>query len=104
MRLDNRAVTGEVVGERERGEPAGALPIARDEGIEQLRRHQDQVEAGRSHYLNVILSVVLSVTCCLSSGLFSTLLKPGWFRSCHIVSCVGHSTLAEMPSTATTAV
>ena len=55
-------------------------------------------------YLKVILSVVLSVTCCLSSGLFSAFVKPGWLSSCHSTKFVGQSTFAEMPSTATTAV
>src|SRR5213593_1943547 len=72
-------------------------------------RHQDdllRVPEGALErvYLKAILSVVLSVTCCLSRGLLSAFVKPGSLSSCHCTKLVGQSTFAEMPSTATTAV
>src|SRR5438093_12403564 len=87
-------------------EPGGRL--VRAAGLP-TARHQDDLlglpkGALELVYLKVILSVVLSVTCCLSRGLLSAFVKPGSLSSCHCTKLVGQSTFAEMPSTATTAV
>src|SRR6266446_5820833 len=58
---------------------AAGLPATRHQH-DFLRALEDPLERV---YLKVILSVVLSVTCCLSRGLFSAFVKPGWLRSCH---------------------
>src|SRR5438046_2223920 len=58
--------------------PAAGPPAARQQD-ELFRLPKGAVDRV---YLKVILSVVLSVTCCLSSGLFLAFVEAGWLTRC----------------------